>query len=404
MSVRGQAEDTRSVTVKNFQMSVIYDDDSQATPMPDSEYTITYADADGNSVKVADGTTDTTGAIKNLTIDIPNDVSSIRFNYTLGTTDRGYILRSTGKKYQFTYTKIIPNNNVINYSGNSKFGATGNDALYETNFIATRLNNYYVQAINELTSAIDAAHQQFFGIPEFENKAINIIYERGYHLNESNTFYRNGHDGSGIPDIIIADRTNLSSFTDQYLMANVMHEWTHWNLYRTANFPGGSYTSHYGYNSDARVSYKEGLALFAGDMFRYDYDMSSTDTEVQTDNSNGVNRLYGKSTNMTVEQVLYDLLDVNSNGEDENFYVTERYLDDDSLTEKQIDKLNFGVIYAEMMQSKATSLSDFLQYIENKYVLTTSDKTKFEEVLSINGLSSTGMFTLDEDGNALTGD
>ena len=89
LSVRGQAEDTRSVTVKNFQMSVIYDDDSQATPMPDSEYTITYADADGNSVKVADGTTDTTGAIKNLTIDIPNDVSSIRFNYTLGTTDRG---------------------------------------------------------------------------------------------------------------------------------------------------------------------------------------------------------------------------------------------------------------------------------------------------------------------------
>ena len=56
------------------------------------------------------------------------------------------------------------------------------------------------------------------------------------------------------------------------------------------------------------------------------------------------------------------------------------------------------------MQSKSQSLSEFLQYIENKYVLTNSDKTKFEKVLSVNGLSSPGDFTLDEDGNALTSD
>ena len=404
LATNSHADDTRTVTIKSLKMSVYYDDADQAVAMPDSDYTITYADANGNSVKVATGETDANGAITDVTIDVPSDVSIIKFNYTLGTAERGYVLRSTGRKYQFTYARSIPSNNTIDYTTSSKFGAVGNDDLYATNYMATRINNYYVQSVNELTSAIDEAHEHLSGISTFENEPINIYYERGYHLNESNAFYRNGHDGSGTPDIVLADRTSLSSFTDSYLMANVMHEWTHWNLYRTANLPSGSYTSHYGYNTNFKVSYKEGLALFAGDMFRYDYDMSSTDTQVQTDSLNGINRLFGKSTNMTVEQVLYDLLDVNSNGEDENFYVSERYLDDDTLTEKQIDKINFGVIYAEMMQSKAQSLSEFLEYIENKYVLTNSDKTKFEKVLSVNGLSSTGDFTLDEDGNALTSD
>ncbi|AVK61675.1 hypothetical protein C5Z25_07750 [Lactobacillus sp. CBA3605] len=402
LNINGQADTGRDVTVNNFTIGVYYDDADQAASIPDSEYTITYADADGKSVKVAEGETDSEGAIKNVTLpDIPTDVSTIKFNYTLGNSSRGYILRSTGKKCQFTYIKAIPNNNQINYVGNSKFGQAGNEASYQTNYISTRINNYYVQAIQELTSAIDMAHKQFTGISTFELAPINITYERGYHLNESNAFYRNGHDGSGTPDIVLADRTNLSSFTSRYLMANVMHEWTHWNLYRTAGLPSGSYTSHYSYNTDFKISYKEGLALFAGDMFAYDYDMNATDTEVQTDNANNINRLYGKSTNKTVEQVLYDLLDVKSTGEDEDFYITERYLDDD-LTEKQIDKINFGVIYAEMMQSKVMTLSDYLQYIQNKYVLTNSDKAKFEKVLSVNGLSSTGEFTLDADGNALT--
>lgn len=404
LNARGQADDTRSVTVKNFQISVIYDDETLAAPIPDSEYTITYTDADGNSIEAATGETDSNGAIQDVTLDIPSDVSTIKVNYTLGNADRGYILRSNGNKYQLAYTKSIPTNNIINYTANSKFGVVGNEARYESNFVAARINNYYVQAVDELTSAIDAAHKQFSGISSFENKPINITFERGYHLNEINAFYRNGHDSSGTPDIVIADRTSLGTFTTAYLMANVMHEWTHWNLYRTANLPSGTYTSHYSYNTNVKISYKEGLALFAGNVFAYDYDRSSTDNQVQTDDSDGVNRLFGKSTNKTVEQVLYDLLDVNSNGEDEDFYITERYLDDDTLTEKQIDKLNFGVIYAEMMQSKAQSLSEFLQYIENKYVLTNSDKTKFEKVLSVNGLSSTGDFTLDEDGNALTSD
>jgi len=55
---------------------------------------------------------------------------------------------------------------------------------------------------------------------------------------------------------------------------------------------------------------KTGLALFTGEMFRFNYAVSSTDTAFQTNNVDGVNWLYGKSTNKIVEQVLYDLLNV----------------------------------------------------------------------------------------------
>lgn len=42
-----------------------------------------------------------------------------------------------------------------------------------------------------------------------------------------------------------------------------------------------------------------------------------------------------------------------------------------------------------------------LTAIDNKYVLTRSDKEKFAKLLEINGLSRYEVFTLDNDGNPL---
>lgn len=400
-----QDEATRDVTLRNVAVKTYYDDVSQATSIPNSDYTVSYTDSNGNSVKAYSGMTDDTGAIKAVTLsNIPSSVTVLRINYTLGSLDRGYVLRSTGRNYQFAFSKSIPASNMIDYSGNVKFGASGNDESYATNFIAARINNYYAQAVNKVTTAIVAAHTQLDDIPNFQNQPINIYYERGFYLDKGSAFYRNGHDNNGVPDIVLGDRPNLSQFTDHYLMHNVMHEWTHWNLSREVGLLGGSYTTHYTYNTNFYTSYKEGLALFAGEMFAYDNDLSSTDNQVQTDSVAGVNRLYGKSTNKTAQQTIYDLLDVDSTNEKEDFYITEHYLNRKDFTLEELNELNFGVIYAELMQSKSLSLSEFLQYVENKYAITDSEKADFNQVLSVNGLSATGNFTLDEAGNPLSTD
>ena len=62
--------------------------------------------------------------------------------------------------------------------------------------------------------------------------------------------------------------------------------------------------------------------------------------------------------------------------------------------------MNFGLLYAEMMQSNCQTLSEYLQA---KYATSADDALRFQQVLSINGLSTMGDFTLDADGNSLSG-
>ncbi|MCH4130178.1 hypothetical protein GA516_11925 [Lactobacillus pentosus] len=398
-----KADESRTVQVKNFDVKVYNDDVDASVSIPNSEYTVTYTDADGVSQTVASGVTNVAGAIVNQTLtDIPSSVNQIKIHYSLGNAERGYVRRSDGRIYQFVFTKSIPNSNLINYTGNTRFGNSSTPESFVSNYIASRINNYYDQAVDFLDDGLQAARQYSPELLTFKSAPIDIYYERGFYLNKGSGFYSNGHDGSGTPDIVLGDRTNVSQFTDHYLMHNVMHEWTHWNMRQTAQLGGGSYTTHYTYNTNFKTSYKEGVALFAGEMFAKNYDLSTFDNEVQTDDSNGINRLYGKSTNRTVQLVLYDLLDETSTGEDENYNISSSILQGQSVTTAQRNQINFGLLYAEMMQSKAKTLSEFLQYIQEKYVTSDTDKANFQQVLTINGLSSTGDFTLDADGNPLS--
>lgn len=173
-------------------------------------------------------------------------------------------------------------------------------------------------------------------------------------------------------------------------------------MVRTANLPGGTYSNHYSYNDKFTTSYKEGGPVFTADMVTHDYDLKETDDEVQSDIYNGVNRLYGKSTIKTVAQVLYDLVDVTSNNEDEDFYVSESLVNTNQFTDRALRKTNFGIIYAEMMKSKSQTLSDLLQYLQAKYAVNSNDSKNFKQILNINGLSSSGEFTLDANGNQLS--
>lgn len=381
---------TRTIQPERFYLMVTDGEpDSVPVPLPNTKYTIRL-NKNGQDTFLHEGITNSQGEIQEVTLhNIPLEGASLKIGYTLGNEQRGYIQNYNKRPYSFVFNLRMGRENTVHYSNHHvRFGTEKQEETFFYNFQAARINNYFDQAVQYQANAIKLTRQLFPNTARFTIKPINIYFEQGYYLDESNAFSRKGHDSSMISDIVIGDRSD-KIFETKKLMHNIMHEWTHWNMYTAFEMPSGSYESHYSVNSDPKISYKEGWALFAGEMFADSDRLTETDTLVQEDNEQGVNRLLGQSTNMTVQQVIYDLLDVES--VDEDFYISERHIDKE-LSKKEMKQLNFGIQYTLMMESEATTLQDFLTYIEDKYVMTASDKKKFDKVLKINGLAKDGNF------------
>ena len=398
-----RATENRTVSFERFYIEVT-DGATNSVPVPisNSKYTISYTHNNRDNV-LYEGMTDENGEILNLPPkDIPFEVTALKIRYSLGNDTRGYVQKFNKSAYRFTFNLGLNATNTTNtlYYTNKKvrFGNTADEDTYFYNFQATRINRYFDQAVQEYSNAVKSANELLPDTQPFEVAPININFEKGQFVDKGNGFNRNGHDGSKVADIIIGDKSNRT-YSTQYLMHNVMHEWTHWNLYRYANAPGGAYDGHFGYNSNPKISFKEGWPLMIGDLFYFNYDLNKEDLHVQTDKYEGINRLYGKSTNYTVKQVLYDLVDTGSN--DEAFSISQRYIED-GMTDLEVRRLNLGMLHTVMAESKTVTLQDLLAAIEKKYVLTKTDKEKFAKLLEINGLSREGAFTLDNNGNPLT--
>lgn len=389
---------TRSVKIEKFYIEVTDGaTDSIAVPMPNTNVSIFYW-INNKATYVYSGRTNGLGEISNLTLsDIPNEVTSLGIRFTLGNEERGFIQKFNKIPYAFTFTKTIPEGASIKYSSKVKFGNTADPDLTFYNFQATRMNLYFNQAVQEYCDAVKLANDFFPNSKPFESAPININFEKGKCVDEGNVFNRNGYDGKGTAEITLMDKSNRN-YSQVYLMHNVMHEWTHWNLYRYANASGGEYTGHFGYNLNPKISFKEGWPLMIGDLFAYNYNLNWEDKHVQTDKYEGVNRLYGKSTNYTVKQVLYDLIDTGVN--DESFSLSQRYLDGE-MSDLEVRRLNLGILHTVMAESKTVTLQDLLTSVEKKYVLTRSDKEKFAKLLEMNGISRDGAFTLNGNGSPL---
>lgn len=389
----------RTVDLKKFYIEVTDGAaDSVAVPMPNTNVSIFYWHND-KATYVYKGRTNHSGEILNLSFsDIPREVTALGVRFTLGNEERGFVQKFNKAAYGFTFTKTISENSDISYSSKVKFGNTSDPDSIFYNFQAARMNYYFDQAVHEYSEAVRKANDLLPDTQPFEVAPININFEKGKLVDQSNVFNRNGFDGKGTAEISMSDRTNRK-YTQTYLMHNVMHEWTHWNLVRYANAPGGDYNGHFGYNTNPKISFKEGWPLLIGDLFAYSYNLNKEDLNVQTDKYEGVNRLYGKSTIHTVKQVLYDLVDTGSN--DEAFSLSQRYLDEE-MTDLEVRRLNLGILHTVMAEDKTVTLQDLLTSVEKKYVRTRSDKEKFAKLLEVNGLSRSGAFTLDNVGNPLT--
>lgn len=400
-SLTKTAADTRTVNFQKFHIEVTDGAaNSVSVPISNSKFTISYTYNNRDNL-LYEGMTNEKGQILNLPPkEIPFDVTALKIRFTLGNDSRGYVQKFNKNVYRFTFNcglNAANTTNTINYTNTkTRFGNTADEESWFYNFQASRINHYFDQSVQEYSHAVELANDLLPDTEPFEVAPININFEKGMLL-KGNGFNRNGYDGKGTPDIVMRDLAS-KNFSTQYLKHNVMHEWTHWNLYRYANAPGGSYDGHEGYNKNPKISFKEGWPLMIGDLFALNYDMTKEDLRVQTDNYNGVNRLYGKSTNYTVKQVLYDLVDTGSN--DEEFSLSQRYLDDE-MSDLEVRRLNLGILHTVMAESKTVTLQELLIAVEKKYVLTKSDKEKFAKLLEINGLSRDGAFTLDNEGNPL---
>ncbi|MBO0411689.1 hypothetical protein JZO81_11500 [Enterococcus hulanensis] len=393
---------TRAVDIKRFYIEVTDGaTNSVSVPITNSKFRISYTHNNRDNI-LYEGVTNEKGEILDLpSKEIPFEVTALKIRYYLGNDDRGYVQKYNKVAYSYVFTlglnANLTTNSLYYVNNNVKFGNTTDKDTYFYNFQATRINHYFDRSVQEYSSAVKITNGLLPDTKPFEVAPININFEKGQFVDEGNGFNRNGHDGSKIADIIIGDLSS-KSFSTQYLMHNVMHEWTHWNLVRYANAPGGDYNGHFGYNTNPKISFKEGWPLLIGDLFALNYDMANEDLRVQTDKYNGINRLYGKSTIYTVKQVLYDLVDTGSN--DEAFSLSQRYLDGE-MTDLEVRRLNSGILHTVMAEDKTVTLQDLLTSVEKKYVRTRSDKEKFAKLLEVNGLSRDGAFTLDNAGNPL---
>ncbi|MDT2661972.1 hypothetical protein P7E02_18980 [Enterococcus hulanensis] len=392
-----KASDTKTFEIKRY-FAQIKDGSAgqELIPMPNVDFKISYL-YNGKEVFITEkGRTNEKGEILDIpAVEMPTEVTAIRVWYYLGNEDRGFIRRYNKEKYCFIITQDIPKeSSAIKYWSNFWMGMTGPDNCFYY-FQVARQNYHFDRAVKEYTEVVKKANELFPNSVPFEIAPINVNFERGQFVDRGNAFWRNGYHQDKIPDITIGDWSNRK-FPESSVKHNIMHEWTHWNSYRETQLPLGKPETA---PLVIRNSYREGWAYFVGYMFAKDYDLSTEDFLVQNDNKDGINRYFGKPTIITAKQVLYDLLDVSS--ADEDFSLSQRFIDDD-LPELEQRRINLGLMHTIMVESKATTLQEYLNYMENKYILTASDMKKYEKVLEINGLNRDGSFRFNEDGSPVT--
>lgn len=380
----------RTVNIENILIRVVDDNDKTATTIPYSDYDIGYENADGKIIILHEGITDGNGQIKSVNVSVPSDVTKLRIHYNLGSKERGYIILPEDGQYGLGTHLTIPDTNTISFEKDIIFRGAAPGDTGENNHQATMLNKHYSSVYNDQINAVNYARKILPSLPSTTYKPIDVIWHKGYNLDQGCYFQRNGVGVVDRPIIVIGDISKGNM--DLHLKENMAHEWAHWNMYNATGMPGGAYDTDYTYNVNPQVSYKEGWATYQAERYVYKFNLKN-DTRTQNDE-----RLFGKSTNNTVADTLLDLYDIGEN--DESFDFSHRYLESNA-TDYQRDLFNEGLMYLVMIESKATTFEDFSKYVKSNFVPTNYDIANYNSALKVNGLNTNGQFTLDENGDPI---
>ncbi|WEG72477.1 hypothetical protein [Vagococcus intermedius] len=385
---------TRTVTIIKFKPKEYFQNKTRTYPFSQAEVTIFYKV--GKALKPLLHTQfNQQGELKNeLLKDVPQGVQTLYFSIKLGNKKMGYITQPNNSPYNFVipYT-ITDKTSEINDEFLTSFKQSEKKKLAFRYHSANRALNYYVQVYEDQVASVSLAKKILNNKTDVRFKPIDIVWEYDFEKGRGNGFYRKGYQKAGKPNIVVRNGDN---FEDDYLLKEILHEWAHWNMFCLLGdkmAPQG-YQKHNTYNDITGVSYKEGWALFQTTRYNNGYHWAKRhDLQVQTLINDDGMPIYGRSTNKTVRGILMDLFD--KSNVDETFDITQSFkLDTVTLAKKS--QLAEGIMYLAMIESKATTLAEYLTYIETNYVNTANEKKRYQLLLKINGLSDVGEFTLGE--------
>lgn len=385
---------TRNVTILKFKPKEYFRNKTRTYPFSKAEVRISYKL--GRDFKQLLKTQfNQQGELKNETLkNVPKGIETLYFSIKLGNKKMGYITKPNNLAYEFIIPySITDKTSEINAEFLTSFKQSENKKLAFRHHLANRALNYYVQVYEDQLESVTLAKKVLNKQTKVTFKPIDIVWEYNFEKGQGNGFYRKGYQKAGKSNIVVRNGEN---FEDDYLLKEILHEWAHWNMFCLLGdkmAPEG-YQKHDTYNDIAGVSYKEGWALFQTTRYNNGYHWAKRhDLQVQTLINDEGMPIYGRSTNKTVRGVLMDLFD--KNNVDETFDITQGFkLDTITLAKKS--QLAEGIMYLAMVESQATTLAEYLTYIDKNYVHTANEKKRYQLLLKVNGLSNRGEFSLTE--------
>lgn len=398
----------KPVTINRFLTQVYSDKKEDAIPIKNASVKILYYDAQGKRQIVKDDiTSDSNGEVKNITVNVPEEITRIYFEYWLSRTEVGNIVNSKGITYRPITSWPIPENRTIDVTSTRFFINSDHEDSKEYNYQSIKIWNRYYDMVNDTKESVRLAFEAFPNLRanyQYLIKPITVLYENEHKRTSGAVFSRSsngiGEIKKGDSYISIPHIDEMKSYTraqqDEWFDVNLSHEWSHWTMYLAIGdkMAGGNYSGHTGYNADEGMSYKEGWSVFHANRYAYGYNWNwKLDNSIQ----NGVGayaNCFGRSTNWTVNCVLRDIYDKESPREPEDQYDLARdWMPNVAAKGEDYRKnLSNGLMFITMVKSKATTLAEYIQYMEANGMI--KNTTQFNEILKLNGIDANGNFTL----------
>ena len=382
----------KPVTVNRFLTQVYSDKKEEAIPIRNASVKILYYDAQGKRQILKDDiTSDNNGEIRNVSVNVPEEINRIYFEYWLSRPEVGNVVNAKGITYRPITSWPIPENRTIDVTSTRFFVNSSHEDSKEYNYQSIKVWNLYYDMVNDTKEGVKLAFNTFPQLREnfqYLIKPITVLYEYEHKRTAGAVFSRTsngiGEIQKGDSYISIPHIDAMNTYTrdkqDEWFNVNLSHEWSHWTMYLAigSQMAGGSYDGHTGYNIDEGMSYKEGWGVFHANRYAYGYNWNwLRDNSIQIGEGKYVN-CFGRSTNWTVNSVLRDIYDKESPREPEDQYdIARDWMPNVALKgDEYRKKLSNGLMFITMVKSKATTLAEYIQYMK------------------ANGLDTDGNFTL----------
>lgn len=398
-------EATQNIMIESYRtqaQSVSTDGKTETVPFSKADIEIYYYDLDGKKCVLKTIQTDAHGYIKNIPLELPDSIhrNQLFFRYLLKNEKYGYLVNKSGIQYGAITSAFIPGSKRLNVDTTREFP----NAVKISS--AAKTWELFVSSVDEVQSSIDYTQKvsNYKLRNDFEFKPIFIQCEKDERLNNSFNIAKNdiGSIPKGAPYLSINDAD------DGTRLINLIHEWSHWVMYSALggfNTGGGNYDGRYTV-CDPRVSWKEGWAIAQSNLITtaywkwpyssYQFGRKTFDTSPQDHN------VIGKSTLSTVNGVLIDIFDKDytykglEGVNEEEFYdlasdhskLTSSFDTDRAIKD---GRLANGLMTIAMINSKATTLSEYIQYLKSSGMIKSSEQ--FDAMLEINGIDKDGNYT-----------